>query len=157
MTTKPAKVERENIVPFRPLSMLEEMEHMFENFLPHSWMRGSRLDSALHAENMPQVDVLDQDENIIVRAALPGVNKKDLEVSSTDHTVSIRCRTKKEVEEEKGEFYRREICTGSFLRTVTLPAIVDESRIQACFKDGLLEITLPKQENSKRHSIKIDS
>jgi len=150
------KNPQENIVPLRPLSVMEEMEHMFENFIPHGWMRPFRMDQALSAETIPQVDIIDQDDTILVKAALPGVNKKDLEVSCTDHTVTIRSKTRTESKEEKGEYYRHEICSGSYLRTVTLPATVNENKIKAKFKDGLLEVTLPKLESAKRHSIKIE-
>ena len=58
--------------------------------------------------------------------------------------------------EEKGEYYRREIRSGNFLRTIPLPAAIDESAIKANFKDGLLEVTLPKLESEKRHTVKVD-
>lgn len=152
----PATTRHENIVPIQPLNMLEEMEHMFENFIPSGWMRPFRMDQSLAAETIPRVDVIDQEDSIVVKAALPGVNKKDLEVSCTDHTVTIRSKTRSETREEKGEYYRHEISTGSYLRTVTLPATVNENKIKAKFKNGLLTVTLPKLESAKRHSIKID-
>ena len=151
------KTEHENIVPFRPLSMFEEMERMFQHFMPQSWMRPFNMEHSLLTENMPQVDVIEQDNTILVRATLPGVKKDDLEVSTTDHSVTIRGSTREEYKEEKGEYYRREISMGDFLRTVSLPASIDESDIKAKFKDGLLEITLPKRESEKRHSIKIET
>lgn len=130
---------------------------MFEGIIPQSLMRPWRTEHALLAGTVPHVDVIDQDDSILVRAALPGVSKNDMEVSTTDHTVTIRGSTCKESKEEKGEYYRREIRTGAFLRTVTLPATVDESRIKAKFKDGLLEVVLPKLESTKRHNIKIET
>jgi len=150
------KTETENVVPFRPITMLEEVERMFENIIPHGWMRPFRSEHLHLGENLPQVDVIDQDDKILVRAALPGVKKENLEVSTTQFTLTIRGTTRKETKEEKGEFYRREISTGSFLRTVTLPAAIDESNIKAVFKDGMLEVTLPKLESAKRHSINIE-
>lgn len=151
------KSETENIVPFRPMAMLDEVERMFESLMPHSWLRPWRMESSLLAETTPQIDVIEQDDKIVVKAALPGVNKDDLEVSCTDHTVTIRGSSRKETKEERGEYFRREIRTGSFLRTVSLPAAVDDSRIKAVFKDGLLEVSLPKREGAKRHAIQIES
>ena len=158
MTTQTSlkKTEHENVVPIRPLTMFEEMERMFEHFMPQSWMRPLKTEHSLFTENLPQVDVIDQDNTILVRASLPGVKKEDLEVSTTDHSVTIRGSTHEEQKEEKGEYYRREIRSGNFLRTVALPASVDEKAIKAKFKDGLLEVTLPKLESEKRHSIKIE-
>lgn len=158
MATQPVKkTEQENVVPFRPMNMLEEVERMFENFMPHGWMRPFRSEHTLLAEGLPQVDVIDQDDTLLVRAALPGVEKDNLEVSTTQYTVTIRGSTHKETKEEKGEYYRREIQTGKFLRTVNLPAAIDETNIKASFKDGMLEVTLPKLEIAKRHSIKIET
>ena len=155
---QPALSEKghEKIVPFRSSTMLEEMEKMFENFFPQGWLHPSRLERGLLAASLPQVDVIDRDDHILVRAAVPGITKDDLEVSTTDHTVTIRGCSSYESKEEEGEYYRQEIGGGSFLRTVSLPASVDEANCKAVFKDGLLELTLPKTESAKRHSVKID-
>ena len=151
------KSEKENVIPFRPMSMFEEMEHMLENFVPHGWLHPFKREQSLFAEGMPRVDVIDRDDTIMVRAALPGVEKDDLTVSTTPQTVTIRGATRKESREEKGEYFRCEISSGSFLRTVTLPAPVDEEKVKAKFKDGLLELVLPKLESAKRHSIEIEA
>jgi HSP20 family protein len=159
MATKPAvkKTEHENVVPFRPLSMFEEMERMLESMLPQRWMHPSRMEHALLSEALPQMDIIDRDDTIVVRAALPGVDKENLEVSTTNQSLTIRGSTQKETKEEAGEYYRHEISRGNFLRTVTLPAAIDEASIKAKFKDGMLEVTLPKLESAKRHSINIEA
>ena len=151
------KSKKENVVPFRPLSMFEEMEHMLENYVPHGWLHPFKKEQTKFAEGMPRVDVIDRDDTIVVRAALPGVEKDDLNVSTTPQTVTIRGTTRKESREEKDEYFRCEISSGSFLRTVTLPAPIDEEKVKAKFKDGLLELTLPKGENAKRRSIEIET
>jgi len=158
MTTQPKikSLEQENVVPFRPSSMLDEMERMFESFMPHGWLKPFHTEHAWIGGAGPHVDVIDRDDTIVVKAAMPGVNKDDLEVSTTDHTVTIRGSTQSETKEEKGEYYRHEISTGNYLRTVTLPASVDESRAKAKFKDGMLELTLPKLESAKRHTIAVE-
>lgn len=145
----------ENIVPFRSMSMMEEMERMFENMLPSGFMRPFHFGRHSLGETLPHVDVIDRDENIVVRAALPGIKKKDLEVSATSHSLTIRGRSSYEDKYEKGEFYRKEIAYGNFLRTISLPAAVREDKISAVFKEGLLEVTLPKLESAKRHTIDI--
>lgn len=157
MTTQPKikSPEQENVVPFRSAGMFDEMERMFENFMPHSWLRPFRTEHAWMGGAGPHMDVIDHDDCIVVRAAMPGVKKDDLEVSITDHTVTVRGSIKSETKEEKGEYYRHEISRGNYLRTVTLPASVDESRAKATFKDGMLELTLPKLESARRHTIAI--
>lgn len=148
------KSEQGNVVPFR---MLEEMEHMFENLVPHGWLRPFRSEHTLFAEGMPRVDVIERDDTIIVRAALPGVEKDDMEVSTTPTTVTIRGSMRKETKEEKDEYYRCEISTGNYLRTVSLPASIDETKVKAKFKNGMLELKLPKLESARRHAIKIET
>ena len=150
------KSDKENVVPFRPMSVFEEMEHMFENFMPRGWLHPFKREQVMMAEGMPRVDVIERDDNIVVRAALPGVDKDDLNVSTTPQTVTIRGTTRKETKEEKGEYFRCEISTGSFLRTLTLPAPIDEDKVKAKFKDGMLELELPKLESAKRRSINIE-
>jgi len=155
--TSVKKTDQENIVPFRSLGMFEEMERMLENMLPQRWMRPFRMEQSILSETLPQMDIIDCDDTIVVRAALPGVDKKDLEVSTTHQTLTLRGTTQKETQEETGEFYRHEISRGNFLRTVTLPAAIDEANIKAKFKDGMLEVSLPKLESAKRHTIDIET
>ena len=159
MSTQPTvkATEQGNVVPFRPLSMLEEMERMLENMMPQRWMHSLKAERAVLGEMLPQIDVIERDDSIVVHAALPGIDKKDLEVSTTQQTLTLRGSSRKETKEERGEYFRHEISRGNFLRTVTLPAVIDESKIKAKFKDGLLEVTLPKLESAKRHSINIES
>ena len=99
---------------------------------------------------------MDKEEVVIVRAEVPGMKKEDLEVSVTDNTVTIRGSTKHEEKTEEGEYYRCEISRGEFSRTVGLPAEVDGDKAKATFKDGVLELTLPKVAVSKRRSIKVE-
>jgi HSP20 family protein len=104
---------------------------------------------------MPKVDVIDRDEDILLRAELPGVEKKDLEISTSDTAVTLKATTKHEEKEEKGDYYRCEITRGSFARTVALPARVQSDEAKASLKDGVLELTLPKVEKSKRHAVTV--
>jgi len=105
---------------------------------------------------LPRVDVIDRDAEILVRAEIPGVSKDDLEVSMNHGTVTIKGSVKRESKKEEGDYYRCEISHGSFSRTVALPAEVEGDRAKATFKDGVLELLLPKRETSKRHSIKVE-
>jgi HSP20 family protein len=92
---------------------------------------------------------------VVIKAELPGVEKKDLDVSVTETSVTIKGTTSHEEKEEKGDFYRCEISRGAYARTVGLPSYVDADKAKASFKDGVLELTLPKVEKSKRRSIEI--
>ncbi|MFQ5487930.1 MAG: Hsp20/alpha crystallin family protein [Gammaproteobacteria bacterium] len=146
----------------RAPSPFEEMDRLFESFFPRNWLRPMRWEWPAAGElaapfegRLPKVDVVDRDSDILVRAELPGVDKKDLDISITDNTVTIHATTSREAEEEKGEYYRREITRGSFSRTVALPAEVDADAAKASFKDGILELTVPKVEKAKRRRIEV--
>jgi len=147
----------------RIMNPFEEMERMFESHFPRGWMRPLRWEWPTWPElpmpfegKMPRVDVVDRDTEVVVRAELPGVDKKDLEVSVTENTVTIHGCTTHEKKEEKENFYRREISRGEFSRTLTLPAVVDGAKVKASFKDGVLELTAPKVTKAKRRTVKVD-
>lgn len=147
----------------RAISPFEEMDRWFEHAFPRDWMHPFRMGwlsrselPAPFAGRMPKVDVIDRDEEVVVRAEVPGVEKDDLEVSVSDNTVTIKGETKHEQKEEKGNYFRSEISRGSFTRTVTLPGVVDTDKAKASFKDGVLELTMPKGEKARRRTVKVD-
>jgi HSP20 family protein len=155
--------ELKRVEPGRALSPFEEMERMFESFMPRGWMRPFRWEHPAWGEltrpfegRVPNVDVIDRDDEVIVRAEVPGIKKEDLEVSVTDNSVTIKGETKHEEKEEKGNYYRCEISSGTFARTVALPDNVSSGDATAKFEDGVLELKLPKVEKTKRRTVKID-
>jgi HSP20 family protein len=161
--TKKKEGEVQRAEPRRALSPAEEMDRWFENFFPRGWMRPFRMEWPSWGElaapleaRMPKVDVIDRDDEVLVRAEIPGVAKDDLDISVTDNTVTIKGETKRETKEEKGDYYRCEISHGTFARTLTLPANVDSDNAKAKFEDGVLELTIPKVEKAKRRTIKVD-
>lgn len=159
-TTKGQEVQK--VSPARALSPFEEMDRMFDSFLRRGWMRPWRFEwpsfpeMTLPEMRMPKVDVIDRDSEIVVHAEVPGVDKKDIDISVSDNAVTIKGEMRHEEKEEKGDYYRCEISHGAFSRTVTLPADVDSAKARASFKDGMLELTLPKMEKAKRHSIRVE-
>ncbi len=160
---KTAKQDIKKVDPSKSVSPFEEMERMFDNYFSRGWLRPFHFDwpsfpkaVAPFEGKTPSVDVIDRDSEIVVKAELPGVDKKDLDISVTRNTVTIKGTTSHEEKEEKGNYYRCEMSRGSYSRTLTLPAEVDETKSKAKFKDGVLELTLPKVNQSKRHSVKID-
>lgn len=167
MAKKEKNTDEKEIQPFqggRALSPYEDMERWFDDFLSRRWMHPFRhgwLDwpeGEFPAFKMrsPKVDLIDRDNEIVIRAELPGVNKDDLDVSMTENNVTIRAVTTHETKEEKGEYYRREMSRGEFQRTLVLPANVDSDKAKATFKDGIMELTLPKIEAAKRKTIKVE-
>ena len=148
--------------PVHMMTPFEEMEHWFEDTFPMNWMRRHRMEmpsfgnlSASFDQRMPKVDVVDRDDEVFIKAEMPGIDKKDIEVSMTDNTITIKGTTSKEEKEEKGEYYRCEISQGSYSRSLALPAEVNVDKSEATFKDGVLELRLPKLERAKRRNLKV--
>lgn len=149
--------------PQRALSPFEDMDRWFNDMVHSGWMRPFRRDwpswgelSATFEGRMPKVDVIERDEEVIVRAEVAGVDKKDLDVSVTENSVTIKGETSHESKEEEGDYHRTEISRGSFSRTVALPCEVESEKAAAKFNNGVLELKLPKVTEAKRRSIKIE-
>ena len=138
------------------------MEHWFNDFLPErfkhpfkdNWPAWPYLEAQFKSR-FPRVDLKDRDDDIFVKVELPGVKKEDLDISIRGNVLTIKASTKHE-EEKKGDYQRREISQETFLRTLTLPESVNSSKTKTNFKDGILELILPKEEPAKRKTIKVD-
>ena len=149
--------------PVSTLGPIDEIERFFENWIPADWLRPLARErrSLLNVFptqfelKVPNIDIVDRDAEIVVRAEVPGVDKKNLDISVSGRSLTIKGSSESKSEEEKGDYYRCEISQGSFARTVRLPEEVDGERAKATFKDGLLELRLPKTEKSRRQSIKV--
>lgn len=155
--------EIQKAAPRRMVTPFEEMDRLFERVFPRGWLRPWTWEAPLLNEfaepfeiRMPRMDVLDGEDNVVIRAEVPGVDKKDLEVSVNDTSVAIKGKVMREAKEEKGDYCRCEIGSGEFSRTVGLPCAVDASKASAHVKDGMLELTLPKVEKARRQTVKID-
>lgn len=136
---------------------------MFDNFFRRDWLSPLRWEEPVFPElgemfklGGPKVDVIERDTEVVVRAEVPGVAKNDLNISLTENSVTLQGKTRHEEKEEKGDYRRMEISRGEFSRTLHLPAGVDASKASAKFKDGVLELTLPKLKKTQRHTVKIE-
>jgi HSP20 family protein len=129
--------------------MQEQMNRMFNEFF------GDRQNSLAEGSWVPSVDVSETDAAIVVRAELPGMSQDDIELNLQDNVLTLKGEKKQESKDEQGNYHRTECCFGSFSRTFPLPATVQQEDIQAKFKDGVLEITLPKAEEAKPKKIAI--
>jgi len=146
------------VTPFEEMDQL--FDRLFEGFGPR-WLRPFRPEwpwgdmETRMDYRMPRVDVIDRDEEVVVRAELPGVEKENLDVSISERVLTIRATARREEKEEKGDYRRSEIVQGELQRTLTLPAEVDGAKAKAMLKDGLLELTLPKLEVHKKQKIAV--
>lgn len=138
----------------------QEFERAFENFFNRGWLRAPRWELPSlrepFGEKLPKVNVIDRDDEVVIEAELPGVDKDDLDLSMTENTVTIKASTHEEKKEEKGDYHRQEISSGYYSRTLPLSVAVQGEKAKAEFKDGLLRLTLPKAEEAKRLNIEVD-
>jgi HSP20 family protein len=155
--------EIQEATPVRMASHFDEMDRLFDRLLARrGWMRPWRTDWPSLGEigwaepRVPKVDIVDREDDIMMRAEVPGIGKNELEISVGEDSVTLRGETRREEKEEAGDLYRCEISHGAFSRTVGLPAAVDGSKAKAVFRDGVLTLTLPKVERARRHTVHID-
>jgi HSP20 family protein len=137
--------------PFGELTTFRrEMDRLFERFL------GGFPSLGISAVGeMPRLDLAETKDSVTVKAELPGLEAKDLEISISGQTLTIKGEKKQEKEEKDEHRHLVERSYGAFSRTVALPAPVASDKIKATFKSGVLVITLPKTEDAKRKAIPI--
>jgi len=146
--------------PARAMSPFQEMERRFEDILrrPFSFMEPSwwpRMRMPEMEEISPRVDIFEEGDNFVVKAEIPGMKKEDIEVNLTDDMVTISGEKKQEEKVEKKDYYRLERSYGSFTRSFRLPKEVRTDKAKATFKDGVLEVKVPKTEEAKKKEKKI--
>jgi HSP20 family protein len=140
--------------PFRDLlSLQERMNRLFDESFRGA--RGTDEDWALGGSWAPAVDIYEHDGNIVLKAELPGVDPKDVDVRVENNTLTLRGERKHDQEVKRENYHRVERSYGSFTRSFTLPNVVDTNNIKAEYKDGVLRMTLPTREEAKPKQISI--
>jgi HSP20 family protein len=114
-----------------------------------SWFEGAMWE--------PAVDLIDKKDRLIAKVELPGVEKKDVKISLSDNNLTIQGEIKKEEETRKENYYYRERAYGNYARTISLPAEIDKDKISAKFKNGILEVTIPKKPEVQPKEITIEA
>jgi HSP20 family protein len=140
--------------PFRELSTMQNrMNQLFEDFFGRP---GTGREGELAVGGWaPTVDIYETDDDIVVTAELPGLEKDQVGVEYKDGTLTLRGERKLEREVKEESYHRMERAYGSFHRSFAVPGSVDEEKISARMKNGVLEIHLPKKEAAKPKQIKV--
>lgn len=139
--------------PFRDFGRWEQgMEDTLDRWF-HGWPWPFR-----EAESLgwaPPVDVVDRKEEVVLRADLPGMTEKDIELTFQNGSLTIRGERKEEKETKEENYYCSERWSGAFSRTLALPAGVEAEKIKATFKEGVLEVHVPKTKQAEGTKIEI--
>ena len=162
MADKPKEKEAKAVTPWRPFMDLtrweRDMDRMMEDFFgrrarpwrPDRWFRGDEFEV-----RPPAIDLFEEKDDIVVKAELPGMAKDNIEVNLTDNLLTIKGEKKKEEEVKEENYYRSERAYGSFVRNIELPKAVHADKVKASFKNGILEVRIPKTEEAKAKEIKV--
>ena len=142
------------LVPWRPFgeigSLRGEMDRLWDRFVGETpFARG------FTQELFPSVDVTETKDNLLIKAELPGLEAKDVNVSVSGDILTIKGEKTKEEEEKDEHYYHCERYCGSFQRSFRLPVNVQADKVEATFDKGVLKVTLPKEEKAKKKNIKV--
>jgi HSP20 family protein len=139
--------------PFREMvSLRDRMDSLFNDSL----FRPDRSEDAVAMGLWyPSVDMFDKDDKVVIKAELPGLERKDINVEVNNGVLTLRGDRKFNNEVKEENYYRREMSYGKFIRSFTLPAEVDADKISAEFKNGLLTVEVPKSEAHRPKQIAV--
>ena len=142
------------LVPWKPFdeftTFRREMDRLWDRFFSER----PALDM-LEKGWEPTMDITETKSDLIVKAELPGIDPKEIDISLTGDTLTIKGEKQQEKEEKEENYYRIERSYGIFSRTIKLPVSVQNDKIKASYQHGVLKITLPKSEEAKQKQIKI--
>jgi HSP20 family protein len=143
--------------PFRELTPFRDFERMrrdMDRFWDSFFERGVRRTDE-EGGWLPSLDVAETKDEIVVKAEVPGMDPKDIDISLSDGLLTIKGEKKQEREEKEEDYHLVERSYGTFTRSVRLPKEVRRDKISASYKNGVLKVTLPKSEEAKQKEIKI--
>lgn len=143
-----------DIVPWRPFGELgrlrREMDDLFNRFFGET-----SLPRVFSREWTPSIDVSETKDHLVIKAEVPGLEAKDIDVSVSGDVLTIKGEKKKEEEKKEEHYHYRERYSGSFQRSLRLPLSVKSDKADASFKDGVLTVRLPKAPEAKKKQITI--
>jgi len=141
--------------PFRDLLTIQDrMNRMFDDAFRTTRQSGED-DWALGGTWAPPVDIYEHDGNLVLSAELPGIDPKQVDIRLENNVLTLKGDRALDTEVDRESFHRLERAYGGFARSFTLPTAVDQEKIQADYKNGVLKVTLPKREEAKPRQIAI--
>jgi HSP20 family protein len=148
-----------SLVRWKPLKELDNLRHQM-NRLFDEWMHGDSelniLSKEFKATWGPAIELKETETDIIVKAEIPGVEAKDLDIQVSQDVVYLAGEHKEEKRSEEKGYFRSELHYGQFQRTIPLPVPIKNDLVKSEFKNGVLTLTLPKIESASRNVVKVD-
>ena len=143
---------------FNPFFGLTRMHDDLDRLFSSVWRSQDDNGDFFPSDLTPAVDIYEEKDNLVIKADMPGIDSKDLDINITGDTLTIKGQKQKEEETKEKGYYRKERIFGSFQRSIVLPSTVNPDKVEASCKNGVLEITLPKKEEAKpkQISVKVD-
>lgn len=136
-------------------SLQREMNSLFDNFFRGFEVAPHRFAAGGMEVFSPSVDVKENEKEFIIKAELPGVEEKDIDVTVTNDSVTIKGEKKEEKEDKDKNYYYMERSYGSFCRVIPLDAEIESGKAEARFKNGILDIKIPKDQSAKAKGTKV--
>ncbi|MBT8331142.1 MAG: Hsp20/alpha crystallin family protein [Deltaproteobacteria bacterium] len=144
-----------NLVRWNPWRDMSTLQHRINHVFNDPLFRSADDDELSLGTWYPAVDMFDEDDKIVIKAELPGMEKKDISVDIENRVLTLSGERNYDNEVKEENYYRRERATGRFKRVFNLPADVDSDQIKADFKDGVLKVEIPKPEEQKPKQITV--
>ena len=141
--------------PFRDVMTLQDrMNRLFDQAL--SKTRTDDEEGLAASTWLPAVDIFETATSVVMKAELPGVSRENIDIQVRDNTLALKGERTFEREVKDENYLRIERSYGAFQRAFSLPTVIQQDKIKAVFKDGVLEVTMPKAEGAKPKQVKID-
>ena len=144
------------IVRFEPFCGPVAAQNQFERFLREAFSPVSAEGEVSTRTWAPPVDIFENGDNLVLKAELPGINPDEVEIRVEDNTLYLKGNRKFEKEVKEQNYHRIERSYGTFTRTFSLPNSIDADKVAASYKDGVLTLNMPKKEEAKPKTIKIN-
>ncbi|MFC4617751.1 Hsp20/alpha crystallin family protein [Camelliibacillus cellulosilyticus] len=140
------------LIPYEPFHQLDRLRNTLDEIFPSSFYTND-----LKRYSTPSIDIHETDKEVVASCDLPGLEKKeDIDIDVKDNTLTLKGTVRRSNEMKEDNIRRSERFYGRFQRSVTLPTAVDESMTTATYKNGVLEIRMPKRHGGTNHRIQVD-
>jgi HSP20 family protein len=144
-----------DIIKYQPFPEMVSLRQAVDRLFEDSIVRPSRLLGAFGEAAVPAVDVYQTENELVVKAAAPGLKADDIKIDITRDTLTIQGESKAQEEVKREDYLCREMRYGSFSRSITLPSGLQTDKAEASLEDGTLTLTIPKAEETKSKAIKV--